>query len=159
MEAAFDAPIRITKQISTSRQSMAPMEGRGTVAFWDSRKEQLVLYSGNQMPHIVRSGLSECLGLREAQVRIVSPDVGGGFGYKGILLPEDVCLGWLAMRLGRPLRWLEDRREHLTAGANCREHHYRDHGLRRPRRQAEGRRLRGDGRFRRLFLLSVLGLS
>jgi carbon-monoxide dehydrogenase large subunit len=124
MAAALDAPIKITRRISTSRQSMAPIEGRGTVAFWDDRKEQLVLYSGNQMPHIVRSGLAECLGLSEAQVRIVSPDVGGGFGYKGILLPEDVCLGWLAMRLGRPVRWLEDRREHLTAGANCREHNY-----------------------------------
>ncbi len=125
MEAAFDAPIRIAKEISTSRQSMAPMEGRGTVATWDSRKEQLVLYTGSQMPHIVRSGLAECLGLPEAQVRIVSPDVGGGFGYKGILLPEDICLGWLAMRCGHPVRWIEDRREHLTAGANCREHHYR----------------------------------
>jgi carbon-monoxide dehydrogenase large subunit len=125
MEAAFDAPIKITKDISTSRQSMAPIEGRGTVALWESRKEQLVLYTGNQMPHIVRSGLSECLGLDEGQVRIVSPDVGGGFGYKGILLPEDICLGWLALRCGHPVRWLEDRREQLTAGANCREHHYR----------------------------------
>ncbi len=77
------------------------------------------------MPHIVRTGLAECLGLDEGQVRIISPDVGGGFGYKGILLPEEVCLGWLAMRCGHPVRWIEDRREHLIAGANCREHHYR----------------------------------
>jgi aerobic carbon-monoxide dehydrogenase large subunit len=125
VEAAFDAPIKVTREISTARQSMAPMEGRGTVAHWDSRMEQLVLYTGTQMPHIVRNGLAECLGLMQTQVRIVSPDVGGGFGYKGILLPEDVCLGWLAMRCGHPVRWLEDRREHLTAGANCREHHYR----------------------------------
>src|SRR5580698_3056048 len=124
IEAAFDAPIKVTREISTARQSMAPMEGRGTVAHWDSRMEQLVLYTGTQMPHIVRNGLAECLGLMQTQVRIVSPDVGGGFGYKGILLPEDVCLGWLAMRCGHPVRWLEDRREHLTAGANCREHHY-----------------------------------
>ena len=55
----------------------------------------------------------------------IAPDVGGGFGYKGILLAEEVCLGWLAMRCGHPVRWIEDRREHLTAGANCREHHYR----------------------------------
>lgn len=125
MEAAFDAPIRITREISTARQSMAPMEGRGTVAYWDKRLEQLVLITGSQMPHIVRNGLAECLGLRQEQVRIVSPDVGGGFGYKGILLPEDICLGWYALRCGHPVRWLEDRREHLTAGANCREHHYR----------------------------------
>ena len=125
IEAAFDAPIKITREISTARQCMAPMEGRGTVAYWDSRMDQLVLYTGSQMPHIVRTGLAECLGLMQTQVRIVSPDVGGGFGYKGILLPEDVCLGWLAMRCGHPVRWLEDRREHLTASANCREHHYR----------------------------------
>jgi carbon-monoxide dehydrogenase large subunit len=62
--------------------------------------------------------------LDHSQIRIVSPDVGGGFGYKGILLAEDVCLGWLAMHAGHPVRWIEDRREHLTAGANCREHHY-----------------------------------
>jgi carbon-monoxide dehydrogenase large subunit len=58
-------------------------------------------------------------------VRVIAPDVGGGFGYKGILLAEEICLGWLAMRCGHPVRWIEDRREHLTAGANCREHHYR----------------------------------
>lgn len=125
MEAAFDAPIKVTREISTARQSMAPLEGRGTIAYWDNRKEQLVLHTGSQMPHIVRTGLAECLGLDHGQVRIVSPDVGGGFGYKGILLTEDVCLGWYAMRCGHPVRWLEDRREHLTAGANCREHHYR----------------------------------
>ena len=124
MEAALDAPIKITRTISTARQSMAPMEGRGTVAYWDKRMEQLVLYTGSQMPHIVRNGLAECLGLHQEQVRIVSPDVGGGFGYKGILLAEDICLGWYAMRSGHPVRWIEDRREHLTAGANCREHHY-----------------------------------
>jgi len=85
----------------------------------------LTVYSACQMPHIVRTGLSECLGLEEGQVRIIAPDVGGGFGYKGILLPEEICLGWLAMHCGHPVRWIEDRREHLIAGANCREHHYR----------------------------------
>jgi carbon-monoxide dehydrogenase large subunit len=104
---------------------MTPIEGRGVVAFWDSRLEQLTVYSACQMPHIVRTGLSECLGLEEGQVRIIAPDVGGGFGYKGILLPEEICLGWLAMHCGHPVRWIEDRREHLIAGANCREHHYR----------------------------------
>ena len=59
-----------------------------------------------------------------ASVRIIAPDVGGGFGYKGILAPEEVCLGWLAMQCGHPVRWIEDRREHLTANANCREHRY-----------------------------------
>jgi len=125
IERAFDAPIRVSREISTARQCMAPIEGRGGVAAFDHRLDQLTLYSSTQMPHIVRNGLSECLGLEQGRVRVVAPDVGGGFGYKGILLPEEVCLGWLAMRCGFPVRWLEDRREHLSAGANCREHHYR----------------------------------
>ncbi len=122
---ALDAPIKVSREIRTARQCMAPIEGRGVVAFWDTRLEQLTLYSACQMPHIVRTGLSECLGLDEGQVRIIAPDVGGGFGYKGILLPEEICLGWLAMHCGHAVRWIEDRREHLIAGANCREHHYR----------------------------------
>src|SRR3954454_18844945 len=122
---AFDAPIKVTREIRTARQCMAPIEGRGVVALWDTRLEQLTLYSACQMPHIVRTGLAGCLGLEEGQVRIIAPDVGGGFGYKGILLAEEVCLGWLAMHCGHPVRWIEYRREHLTAGANCREHYYR----------------------------------
>jgi carbon-monoxide dehydrogenase large subunit len=123
--AALDAPIKVTREIRTSRQCMAPLEGRGVVARWDSRLEQLVIHSATQMPHIVRTGLSECLGLEHGRIRVISPDVGGGFGYKGILLPEEVALAWLALHCGHPVRWIEDRREHLTAGANCREHHYR----------------------------------
>lgn len=124
MEAAYDAPIKVTREISTARQCMAPLEGRATVAYWDHRAEQLVLYTGTQQPHIVRQGLAECLGLDQLQIRVISPDVGGGFGFKAILLPEDICLSWLAMRCGHPVRWTEDRREHLIASANCREHHY-----------------------------------
>src|SRR6202050_853132 len=122
---ALDAPIKVMREIRTARQCMAPIEGRGVVALWDSRLEQLTIHSACPMPHIVRTGLSECLGLDEGQVRVIAPDVGGGFGYKGILLAEEICLGWLAMRTGHPVRWIEDRREHLTASANCREHHYR----------------------------------
>jgi len=122
---AGTAPVRVTREIRTARQCMAPIEGKGVVAYWDARLEQLTLYSSTQMPHIVRTGLSDCLGLDHGSIRIISPDVGGGFGYKGILSPEEVCLAWLAMHCGHPVRWIEDRREHLTASANCREHHYR----------------------------------
>ena len=122
---AETAAIRVSREFRTARQCMAPIEGRGVLAYWDGRLDQLVVYSATQMPHIVRTGLAECLGLEHGQVRVIPPDVGGGFGYKGILLPEEVCLGWLAMRCGHPVRWIEDRREHLTAAANCREHHYR----------------------------------
>ncbi|WP_151448899.1 xanthine dehydrogenase family protein molybdopterin-binding subunit [Lacisediminimonas profundi] len=119
-----NAPIKVHRLLRTARQSMAPMEGRGVVADWDRRLGQLIVYTAAQMPHINRTGLAACLGLDEGQVRVIAPDVGGGFGYKGILLPEEVAVAWLAMRLGRPVRWIEDRREQLTANANCREHDY-----------------------------------
>jgi len=121
---ALDAPIKVTREISTARQCMAPIEGRGVVAVFDHRLDQLTLYTGAQMPHIVRNGLSDCLGVEQGRIRIVAPDIGGGFGHKGILLPEEVCLAWLAMQKGLTVRWIEDRREHLSASANCREHHY-----------------------------------
>jgi len=126
MEAAKSAAaITVTRNFRTNRQCMAPLEGKGVVAYWDHRMDQLVLYSATQMPHIVRTGLAECLELDQARLRIISPDVGGGFGYKGILTPEEVCIGWLAMHCGHPVRWIEDRREHLIANANCREHEYK----------------------------------
>ena len=124
LHKAKDAPIKVTREIRTSRQVMAPMEGRGVVAYWDNRLEQLVIYTATQIPHIVRTGLSECLGLEQGKIRVITPDVGGGFGYKGLLLPEEVLLCWLAIKRGHPVRWIEDRREHLTAASNCREHHY-----------------------------------
>ncbi|SHN75770.1 xanthine dehydrogenase, molybdenum binding subunit apoprotein [Bradyrhizobium erythrophlei] len=121
---AFDAPIKVTHEISTARQCMSPMEGRGAVATFDHRLDQLTLYTGAQMPHIVRNGLSDTLDIEQGRIRVVSPDIGGGFGHKGILLPEEVCLSWLALYKGLTVRWTEDRREHLSGAANCREHHY-----------------------------------
>jgi carbon-monoxide dehydrogenase large subunit len=119
------APIVIRRRLRTARQHMAPLEGRGVVARWDSRLNQLEMHTSSQMVHVTKTGLAECLGLPESAVRIISPDVGGGFGYKGILLQEEVAIGWLARKLGgTPLRWIEDRREGLSAQANCREHHY-----------------------------------
>ncbi len=118
------AKYKITKHLKTARQVMSPMEGRGVVCQWNERLEQLLMYSAAQMPHINRAGLSECLGLGQASIRVVAPDVGGGFGYKGILLPEEICLAWLSIHLGKPVKWIEDRREQLTANANCREHAY-----------------------------------
>ena len=115
----------VSRELKTARQVMSPLEGRGVIAEWDTRLEQLVVTSSTQQPHIVRSGLAECLGIDEGRIRVVAPDVGGGFGYKGVLLGEEVALGWGARKLGRPLRWIEDRRENLTAGADCREHHYK----------------------------------
>src|SRR5258708_50594 len=85
---AFDAPIKVTREISTARQCMSPLEGRGVVASFDHRLDQLTLYTGAQMPHIVRNGLSDCLGMQQGQIRIVSPDIRGGFCPQGVSLSE-----------------------------------------------------------------------
>src|SRR5258705_9058990 len=110
---AFDAPIKVTREISTARQCMSPLEGRGVVATFDHRLDQLTLYTGAQMPHIVRNGLSDCLGMEQGRIRIVSPDIGGGVGHKGILLPGESCPAWASMPKKNTLPRIEERREHL----------------------------------------------
>lgn len=122
---AARAPIKVSREIRLARQCMVPLEGKGVVALWERHVEQLTLHTSTQMPHIVRQGLAECMGLDQGLIRIVAPDVGGGFGWKGLLQPEEVVAAWLTMRLDCPVRWTEDRREHLTAAANAREHRYK----------------------------------
>ena len=138
--AVETAAIKVTREIRTARHCMFPMEGRGVVAYWDSRLGFLTVVSATQMPHLVQRGLAECLGLNDGSIRVISPDVGGGFGYKGLLCREEVALAWLAMHGGTTVRWLEDCREHLSANANCREHHYRITGY----ADSEGRLLALD---------------
>ena len=121
---ARKAPVTVTRQVRTSRQVMSPIECRGFIAHWDTRLSQLVVHGASQFPHVVRTGLAEFLQIPEIQIRVISPDIGGGFGYKAIVTGEEICLCWLAMGCGHPVRWLEDRREQLIANANCREHHY-----------------------------------
>ena len=111
------AAVVIEREYRTARQCMVPMEGKAVLARHDARKGQLVVYTSTQVPHLIRTGLSQCLGMDQADVRVVAPDVGGGFGYKCVLQPEEISVSWAAMRTGRPLRWVEDRREHLCGAA------------------------------------------
>jgi carbon-monoxide dehydrogenase large subunit len=119
-----DAPIKITRRYRTARQCMHPMEGKGALAYWDFQADQLVVVTSTQIPHLIRSGMAECLQIEQERLRIVTPDVGGGFGYKCQLQPEELVVAWLARKHRAPFRWIEDRREHLIAGANAREHYY-----------------------------------
>jgi len=134
LETSFDrgmdgiakaAPVAVELKLSTARQVMHPMEGKGLVAWWDHRAGQLVVHTSTQVPHLIRIGLAECLGIPQAIVRVSPPDVGGGFGYKCMLMPEEIAVAWLALTQKQPFRWIEDRREHLTAGANARQHEYK----------------------------------
>ena len=109
----------------THRHTGFPLEGRACVADWDPAAETLTLHSATQIPHLVRTGVADSLGLAEHNVRVVALDVGGGFGIKAHLFPEEVAVCLLAMRLGRPVKWIEDTREHLTACIHAREHVHR----------------------------------
>ncbi len=125
VEAALGgAAAVIERTFRTNRQCAAPLDGRGGVADWSAPDGKLTLWSGTQVPHLVRHLLAEILGLAENCIRVVAPDVGGGFGVKAILYPEDVALCVLAMRLGRPVKWIEQRREAMLASAHARDHHY-----------------------------------
>ena len=119
------APVKVELELSCARQTMHPMEGKGVVAWWDHRAGQLVVHSSTQVPHVIRAGLAEVLGISQAMLRIAPPDIGGGFGYKCQLQPEEIGVAWLALTRKAAFRWVEDRREHLVAGANARQHHYK----------------------------------
>jgi carbon-monoxide dehydrogenase large subunit len=114
----------IERAFRTNRQCAAPLDGRGGVADWSAAEGKLTLWSGTQVPHLARHLLAEILGLAENSIRVVAPDVGGGFGVKAVLYPEDVALCVLAMHLGRPVKWIEQRREAMLASAHARDHHY-----------------------------------
>ena len=109
----------------THRHTGFPMEGRACIADYDPATGVLTLYSATQMPHLLRTGLADTLGLGEHDVRVIAPDVGGGFGIKSHLFPEEVAVCLLSMRLGRPVKWIEDTTEHLAASIHAREHVHR----------------------------------
>ena len=119
------AHLVVERELRTNRHAGVPLEGRAGVASWDAGDGALTLWSGTQIPHLIRHGIAELLGLPERRVRVLAPDVGGGFGVKASLYPEDALLCVLAIRLGRPVRWVEDRLEHLLSASHARDHVYR----------------------------------
>jgi carbon-monoxide dehydrogenase large subunit len=108
-----------------NRQAGVPIEGRAAVASWDPGDSSLTLWTSTQIPHVARHALAVLLGLAEHHIRVVARDVGGGFGVKGSVYPEEVVLCLLAMRLGRPVKWVESRSEHMVAAHHARDHAYR----------------------------------
>jgi aerobic carbon-monoxide dehydrogenase large subunit len=118
------ADLVISETFQTQRATGVPIEPRGAIAAPDERTGGLTLWSSTQVPHILRTALAELLALDEARLRVVAPDVGGGFGVKGQLFPEEAVLCVAARRVGRPVKWVETRREHLLASIHSREHRY-----------------------------------
>ena len=107
-----------------ARQTPFPMEGRGTLAHYDSRLDELVVWMSHQLPHPMQRGIAHFLDLEINKVRVICPDVGGGFGLKTHLDGETMAVCWTSLRLGRPIKWVQDRLEHLICDADCRNHQY-----------------------------------
>ncbi|MGD9765390.1 MAG: xanthine dehydrogenase family protein molybdopterin-binding subunit [Candidatus Binatia bacterium] len=122
VEGAFaGAAVRVRHRFITGRHQAVPLETRGVLASYESTRKQLRVWSSTQIPHVLRTQLAAMLGLPEHRITVIAPDVGGGFGLKCLIFPEEPITAWVSMRLGRPARWLEDRLESFTASYHSKE--------------------------------------
>jgi carbon-monoxide dehydrogenase large subunit len=121
-DAAFAAADFVHEaEYRAGRVAPVALEPRATIAEWDPTTEELTVWASHQAPHLLRTGLSEYLGIPESRIRVVSPDVGGGFGSKLILYVEDLAVAAAARLTGRPVKWVADRREDLLTAMHARE--------------------------------------
>jgi aerobic carbon-monoxide dehydrogenase large subunit len=108
------ADLVLQRRLIYDRGTAAAMENRGIVAQWEAKSQHLTVWDTTQAPIFIRGGLAAMLGLSEHQVRVIAPFIGGGFGPKIMMFyPEEVLLPWAAMKLNRPLKWIEDRQENF----------------------------------------------
>ena len=120
-DGAFAGAARVV-QVTVQQNLLAgvPMEPRGALAAWDATTGELTLWTSTQAPFRIRSEVARMLGLDEARVRVIAPDVGGGFGVKGGPYREEPLVAWLARRLGRPVKWISTRQEDLLTTQHSR---------------------------------------
>jgi carbon-monoxide dehydrogenase large subunit len=121
-DAFKNAERHLSLTVTMGRYSGIPMETRGCIASYNQADRLLTLWSSHQMPHVLRTSIARLIDFPEHRLRVIAPDVGGGFGVKSNIYPEEVVICLLALRLGRPMRWIEDRREHMLATAQARDH-------------------------------------
>jgi aerobic carbon-monoxide dehydrogenase large subunit len=119
--AVEGSPHVVSLRFRIQRLSGNPIETRGLVARWDARTEELTVWLSTQVPHHARDHLAETLGLRYDAVRVIAPDVGGGFGTKDHVYPDEIIVCLASMRLERPVKWIEDRSESFLASVQSRE--------------------------------------
>jgi carbon-monoxide dehydrogenase large subunit len=120
-QALRDAPYTLGERFRHHRYCAAPLECRGVVAWVEPKTNVLTVWSSTQMPHLVRRQIVAQLNLSEETVRVIAPDIGGGFGPKVFVYPEEILIPFLALELGRPVKWIEDRREHFISTAHGRD--------------------------------------
>ena len=128
LKAAFaEAHMAVELDLAVGRHSGTPLETRGAIGRYDPERDVVEMYGAAKVPHATRDGLARVLRRSPASVHLHEGHVGGGFGIRGELYPEDVLVCAAAMRFGRPVKWIEDRREHLMAANHSRQqrHHIR----------------------------------
>src|SRR5215470_11755611 len=144
VESAFrGAHTIVALDLSVGRHSGVPLETRGAIGRYDAARDVLELHGAAKVPHKNRESLARMFGRSTAALHLYEGHVGGGFGVRGEIYPEDVLVLVAAMRLGRPVKWLEDRREHLMAANHSRQQRHRV----RAAVDAEGRLLAIDDEF------------
>jgi carbon-monoxide dehydrogenase large subunit len=123
VEKAFrEADVIVKQRITSQRLIPTAMETRGVVAEWRSGEKSLNLYTSTQIPHLVRTLVAGILGMPENLLRVITPEVGGGFGSKLNVYAEEALMGFVAMKIGKPVKWIESRRENFTTTIHGRGH-------------------------------------
>jgi len=117
-----DADLVVKQRITSQRLIPTAIETRGVVADWRPGEKSLTLYSSTQIPHLLRTLVAGILGIPEHHTRVVTPEVGGGFGSKLNVYAEEALMGFVAMRIGKPVKWIESRRENFLTTIHGRGH-------------------------------------
>ncbi len=121
-KAFAEADVVVKQRITSQRLIPSSMETRGVVAEWRGADRQLNLYTSTQVPHLVRTLVAGMLGLEENRMRVIAPEVGGGFGSKLNIYAEEALMGFIAMQIGKPVKWIESRRENFLCTIQGRGH-------------------------------------
>jgi aerobic carbon-monoxide dehydrogenase large subunit len=118
------APLRIKERFVMHRVAGVPIEPRGCAASFDPKKGVLTVWSSTQCPSILHNAIAEHLELRQSDIRVVTPDIGGGFGPKAAVYPEELLVAAASMRLRRPVKWIQDRYDDFLTSTQARDHAY-----------------------------------
>ncbi len=119
--ALVEAAVTVGERFEVQRHTAVPLETRGLLAEYHEARKLLEVHGPTKVPHTNRALLAQMLRMSEGDIRFIEPDVGGSFGARGEFYPEDFLIPWLALRLRRPVRWIEDRLEHFAAINHSRE--------------------------------------
>ncbi|AJY77413.1 hypothetical protein VN24_01230 [Paenibacillus beijingensis] len=123
--AFLEADVVVEGSYSVGRITGIPMECRGIMAEIDEDDGRLTVWSATQIPYDLRGNLAKALGCASEEIRVAAPDVGGGFGIKDNVYPEELVVPYLAKKLRRPVKWIEDRTEHLLTASHARDQQHR----------------------------------